>query len=288
MSLLEMSRGAPWELAYPVRVRHAGSEIFVGACHCPGLAYAWSPERTRYHELDLVREGMHLQCGGGAAQRVVDPTSASLHAPGDEYAVSSPTAHPQRSTLILVRGALADELVPAHVARTCHVSAAAARLHFQLVHAADPVALEETAVALAHRVFSEAAGAPLRRRTGSPAWRRLTEELQHVMATRFHERLTVESMAAACGASTFHACRVFRAVTGETLHRYLTRVRLRAALFKLDRAPGGLARIALEAGFSSHSHFTKAFRLEFGSAPSSLFATPRGRGHDSPASPASR
>jgi AraC-like DNA-binding protein len=106
----------------------------------------------------------------------------------------------------------------------------------------------------------------------------LSEELQHVVATRFKERLTLELMASACRTSPFHASRVFRAVTGETLHRHLTRVRLRAALFELQGAAGRLTEIALALGFSSHSHFTQAFQEEFGCAPSSLVGGPvRGR-----------
>ncbi|WP_394841105.1 helix-turn-helix transcriptional regulator [Pendulispora brunnea] len=278
MSLLEIPAEAAsegWRLDYPLQPLHAGRELFVGACHCPGHEHGWSPVSAHHYELDVMLEGMHLQNSGGV-QRVMDPTCASLHAPGDEYLVNSPTVHPQRSTLLLLRGALAEELVPRMSARACTVSPAAARLHFELLRARDAMAIEETALALAYRILSDTGPAPKRKRALTPSWRRLTEELRHVMVTRFRERLTVESMAAACHASPFHASRVFRAVTGETLHRHLTRVRLRAALFMLGEvAPGRLAEIAFATGFSSHSHFTRAFRAEFGCAPSDL-ATRRG------------
>ncbi|WP_394830414.1 helix-turn-helix transcriptional regulator [Pendulispora rubella] len=276
MSLLEIpteARAAGWTLDYPLRPLHAGRELFVGACHCAGHEHGWSSVSAHHYELDVMREGMHLQSSGGV-QRVMDPTCASLHAPGDEYLVNSPTRHPQRSTLLLLRGALAEELLPRMSARACYVSPAAARIHFELVHARDAVAIEETALALAHRILSDTTPARARRKRAiTPSWRRLTEELHHVMVTRFRERLTVDSMAAACHASPFHASRVFRAVTGETLHRHLTRVRLRAALFMIgDVGPGRLAEIAFATGFSSHSHFTRAFRAEFGCAPSDLAA----------------
>jgi AraC family transcriptional regulator len=56
-------------------------------------------------------------------------------------------------------------------------------------------------------------------------------------------------------------------------------VRLRMALFALDHGADDLARIALQVGFSSHSHLTRAFRLEFGSTPSAC----RGRATGAPA-----
>lgn len=55
---------------------------------------------------------------------------------------------------------------------------------------------------------------------------------------------------------------------GTTIHDYLRRQRLRAALEPLAETSTDLARLALDLGFSSHSHFTGAFRREFGRTPS--------------------
>ncbi len=52
------------------------------------------------------------------------------------------------------------------------------------------------------------------------------------------------------------------------MHRYLTRLRLRAALEKLAEPRVDLTVLALDVGFSSHSHFTRSFQREFGLAPS--------------------
>jgi AraC-like DNA-binding protein len=89
----------------------------------------------------------------------------------------------------------------------------------------------------------------------SPAWRRLAEDARYVLATRYAERLTIADLAVACKSSPFHLSRVFRAVYGVTLHRQLNRLRLRASLFELRHGSDDLVRIALDAGFSSHSHF---------------------------------
>jgi AraC-like DNA-binding protein len=54
------------------------------------------------------------------------------------------------------------------------------------------------------------------------------------------------------------------------VHRHLTVLRLRAALPLLRERPRDLAGLALELGFSSHSHFTGAFRRDYGLTPSQL------------------
>jgi AraC-like DNA-binding protein len=52
-----------------------------------------------------------------------------------------------------------------------------------------------------------------------------------------------------------------------SLHQYLTQLRLARALVELPHA-GDLTSLALDLGFSSHSHFTFAFRRAFGCTPS--------------------
>jgi AraC-like DNA-binding protein len=54
------------------------------------------------------------------------------------------------------------------------------------------------------------------------------------------------------------------------IHRYLTLLRLRASLDRLAEGASNLTALALEFGFSSHSHFADAFRREFGRTPSDV------------------
>jgi AraC family transcriptional regulator len=205
-----------------------------------------------------------LRAPSARRQHVIDPATAGFAHAGDEYRRASPTAHPATSTLVVVRGALADHLVPRRCGRALAVTAAAARLHLGLARAVDPLEVEELALAL---VRCTLAPEPPHALPVSPARRRLAEDIAHVIATRFAERLTLEAIARLCKTSPFHASRVFRAVTGETIHRRLTRVRLWSALFQLHRG-GRPSQIALATGFSSHSHFTSAFRTALGIAPS--------------------
>jgi AraC-like DNA-binding protein len=68
-------------------------------------------------------------------------------------------------------------------------------------------------------------------------------------------------------ASPFNFARIFQQQTGLPLHRYLTHLRLRAALERLPETDD-ITTLALDLGFSSHSHFTDVFRREFGKTPS--------------------
>ncbi|MCI0389714.1 MAG: AraC family transcriptional regulator [Acidobacteria bacterium] len=95
------------------------------------------------------------------------------------------------------------------------------------------------------------------------------EAAKTYLASRLGERITLDDIARAVGASPFHLARIFQQRTGVSVHRYLTCLRLRAALERLADAKD-LTALALELGFSSHSHFTDAFRREFGRPPSEV------------------
>ena len=95
-----------------------------------------------------------------------------------------------------------------------------------------------------------------------------TEAAKLYLAERMSERVTLDDVARAVHASPFHLARIFQQQTGVPVHRYLTQLRLRASLERLADGASDITQIALELGFSSHSHFTDAFRREFGHPPS--------------------
>jgi AraC-like DNA-binding protein len=96
------------------------------------------------------------------------------------------------------------------------------------------------------------------------------EAAKTYLAARMSERVTLDEVARAVHASPFHLARIFQQQTGVPVHRYLTQLRLRASLERLAEGASDLTALALELGFSSHSHFTDAFRREFGKSPSEL------------------
>jgi AraC family transcriptional regulator len=94
------------------------------------------------------------------------------------------------------------------------------------------------------------------------------EAAKTYLASRLCERITLDDVARAVHASPFHLARIFQQRTSVPVHRYLTRLRLRASLERLADGANDLTALALELGFSSHSHFADAFRREFGRTPS--------------------
>ncbi len=132
----------------------------------------------------------------------------------------------------------------------------------------DPLVVEETLLQLLERVLTSANRAGTELETTRPDHRYLVEDAKAFMALNFRAPLSLADVGRAIGASRFHLARLFRAVTGETIHSHITDLRLRAALGELEGGCGDIARIALDLGFASHSHLTKVFRQRFGMTPS--------------------
>jgi AraC family transcriptional regulator len=99
--------------------------------------------------------------------------------------------------------------------------------------------------------------------------RDLIYEVETFLGARIDQSLRLADIGAHVGSSVFHLCRTFRAVTGSPIHRYLTQLRVRAGL---ERVCGGssLSAVALDLGFTHHSHFSNSFHREFGATPSSI------------------
>jgi AraC family transcriptional regulator len=110
---------------------------------------------------------------------------------------------------------------------------------------------------------------PARERT-SIDHRELAEAAKSEIASDLAVRRSLGALARKLHTSPFHLARVFRAETGFTLAGYRQALRLRAALERLPENDRDLSRLALELGFSSHSHFTASFTREFGVPPSAL------------------
>jgi AraC family transcriptional regulator len=99
---------------------------------------------------------------------------------------------------------------------------------------------------------------------------RRIEEVRALLASHPTELWHLESIARMVYCSPFHLARQFRAVTGESIARYLLRLRLALALDRLARGETELARLAVELGFANHSHFSARFRSVFGATPTAV------------------
>lgn len=146
----------------------------------------------------------------------------------------------------------------------------------QRIRAGVPRARQAEAAAFAARVLREGLDAIAARPSATARQRALATRVRHALAARGPRPLRVTDLARALDCSLFHLIHTFRRVEGTTICAHHAQLRLRGAAITLAEAPGAdLSSLALDFGFSSHSHFTAAFRRAFGMTPSALAGTSR-------------
>jgi len=97
---------------------------------------------------------------------------------------------------------------------------------------------------------------------------RINRVSNHI-ATHLDQTHTLEELAEVAALSKFHFHRLFSAITGETVQRHVTRLRLeRAAATLIYKQERTITNLALDHGFSSGANFSKAFSKHFGVSPS--------------------
>jgi len=89
-------------------------------------------------------------------------------------------------------------------------------------------------------------------------------DLEHI---ELDLRDTVEDVAREACLSRFHFHRLFTAMTGETPHRYIARLRLERARAMLRDRERSIGDVALASGFATPSAFSSAFSKHFGYPP---------------------
>ena len=87
------------------------------------------------------------------------------------------------------------------------------------------------------------------------------------MDRAYAEPLDVRAVAAVAHLSEAHFIRSFRAVFGETPHRYLQRRRVERSMFLLRETERSVTDISLDVGFTSLGTFSRTFREIIGETP---------------------
>jgi AraC family transcriptional regulator len=138
---------------------------------------------------------------------------------------------------------------------------------------AEPLEGESLALTLVQRALgprtTHAAGASVGRQ-------RLVDRVKLVLASDLSRRWTLAEVAAEVRGSPVYLTQVFQQVEGLPLYRYQLRLRLARALDLLAQYDD-LTALSLELGFSSHSHFSAAFRDAYGRSPSEFRQSVRHR-----------
>jgi AraC family transcriptional regulator len=93
------------------------------------------------------------------------------------------------------------------------------------------------------------------------------ERARGLLHERCREPLSVAELAVEVNVSPSHLARAFRAHYGDSVGGYARRARLEWAAGRVVHTNVPLVRLAAEAGFVDQSHFTRAFKREFGLTP---------------------
>lgn len=232
----------------------------------------WSePEAAPRLRVIFVRRGC-FQVRAPGWRDVVDPVTAYLRGPGDEGRIAHRPDTEDACTVLSLDRTLATEALgewsPTGPLLTSGRTDLAHRvLVARARHGADAFELAERVVLLL---------AELRRRGGtaapgpvSPSHRRLVESARELLAADPGWG-SLDGLATALGVSRSHLSRVFRAGTGESLTRFRARLRVRAALDRIEAGESSLTRLAADLGFADHAHLTRTVRAQLGTPPSRL------------------
>ncbi|UTP38922.1 AraC family transcriptional regulator [Phenylobacterium sp. LH3H17] len=217
----------------------------------------------------------------GADQAIAEANQVLFFNAGEGYRVSHPVAGGDACLSLAIDEPLLRELAPKALLRDgaavafrrqrLRIDPRAQELIALLRHglrqgSAEPLEAESLALTLVQRALgprtTHAAGA-------SPGRQKLADRVKLVLASDPARRWTLADIAAEVGGSPVYLTQVFQQVEGLPLYRYQMRLRLARALNLLPQYDD-LTALGLDLGFSSHSHFSAAFRETYGRSPSAF------------------
>lgn len=250
-------------------------------------------EESESNSITLMRHGAFAR-HFGKQKLTSDVNQASFFAKGSVYRVSHPTGCGDRGTSMVVAASILTDIIreldptvdqrpdepfsfssgPVDTALFLRHRDYVRRLEIADANPLEPLWADVTGLQLIADVLIAAYGhagtKPLRRGSTSKDHTERTEAAKAYIAKHIGENISLADIAAAANASPFNFARMFQQQTGMPVHRYLTRLRLRSSLERIAEPAPDLTTIALDLGFSSHSHFTDVFRREFGKTPSEI------------------
>ncbi|HEU5087981.1 MAG TPA: AraC family transcriptional regulator, partial [Roseiflexaceae bacterium] len=256
--------------------------------YCKGSSRGQSAEECATDtQLVFPYRGVYVRRLGGD-EAVAEANQALFFNAAEGYRVSHPVPGGDASLTLIIsepdlrelapRAFLRDGAAPAFRQQRLRIDPRAQALVALLRHSlrqniAESLEAESLALTLAQRALgprtAHAAGASVGRR-------RLADRVKLVLASDLARRWTLADIAAEVGGSPVYLTQVFKQVEGLPLYRYQLRLRLARALDLLAQYDD-LTALGLDLGFSSHSHFSSAFREAYGHSPSEFRQTALGR-----------
>lgn len=97
--------------------------------------------------------------------------------------------------------------------------------------------------------------------------KRLIEQVKETLQSDLSQKISLQALAKKHHTSPYHLSRVFKTINGLGVNHYRTQQRLRALALDLKLQQSDLMNLALDYGFSSHSHMSASFKKSFGLTP---------------------
>src|SRR5262245_3682994 len=234
-------------------------------------------EQARATELVFPYRGVYVR-HLGRNDAVAEANQVLFFNAAESYRVSHPVEGGDASLSLEIAEPLLRELVPREQVRDGgplafrrqrrRIDPRAQALVAILRHGlsrnvAETLEAETLVLTLVRRALGErtshAAGA-------SPGRQKLVDRAKLVLSADLARRWTLAEVAAEVGVSPVYLTQVFQQVEAMPLYRYQLRLRLARALDLLGEYDD-LTALGLDLGFSSHSHFSAAFRQAYGRTP---------------------
>jgi AraC family transcriptional regulator len=246
-----------------------------GACRHRG-----APEHSVATYLVFTYRGIYLR-HVGSDQAVADANHVLFFNAGESYQVSHPIAGCDASLSVALSEPVLRELAPKPLLKDSGIAsfrgqyqridpraqALVALLRHSLSNGTiEPLEAESLALTLVCRSLGPRTSHEPR---ATHAVRRLADRVKVLLAGDLARRWTLAEIAAEIRGSPVYLTQVFQRAEGIPLYRYHLRLRLARALDLIGRCDD-LSALAADLGFSSHSHFTAAFRQAYGQSPAAF------------------
>ncbi|HET9445478.1 MAG TPA: AraC family transcriptional regulator [Steroidobacteraceae bacterium] len=244
----------------------SGSCRHAGPAECAASTFLVFPYRGVY-----VR---HV----GRQDSVAEGNQVVFFNKGEEYCISHPVEGGDACLSVGVAEHWLEELAPKEEMRgsdelafrrqrmrlDARTQALVATLRYSLHrHVAETLQAETLTLSL----LRQALGARTSNATRASLGRqKLVDRAKLLLSSDPTRRWTLGEIGASMGVSPVYLTQTFQQVEGMPLYRYQMRLRLARALDLLSRYED-LTTLSMDLGFSSHSHFSAAFRQAYGRTP---------------------
>ncbi len=255
--------------------------VAVKNVHCLGTCRHRSAEEcANATHLVFPYRGVYLR-HVGSDQAVADANHVLFFNSGEGYQVSHPVSGGDASLVLAVSQPLLRELAPTTLVgrrdefgfrgQSLRIDSRAQALVALLRHSLfggsiEPLEAESLALTLVCRSLGSRT---THETSATHARRRLVDRAKVLLASDLTRRWSLAEIAAEIGGSAVYLTQSFQQVEGLPLYRYQLRLRLARALDLVTRCDD-MSALALDLGFSSHSHFAAAFKQAYGRSPTAF------------------